>query len=423
MPGHVEVHQDDVRLEVAPPARRPRRPSPPRPTTSTSPARLEERAQAAPERRRGRRRSGRGSARRSRVAPPRSPIAESAAARSTTRAAGLGARSHRGSRRRAPRPARASTPGRSPRAASRRQPTAVVRRPRRVSCPPAVEPDPSTRRAPRAGRRWSSPRPRSGTRPPRPPPAGRAATTGVALDRDRRRGPASVRALEPRRPAGRSRPASPSSSSAGGRRPSTSRRTSASAVADVGAAARRAAAARPRGRVDRALGRRLGAHPDRRQRRPEPVVEVTPQAAPLLLAGQRRAARATAPGRRAAAGRGWQRPPGGQGPWRRSARRAGSRARPPRTPRTRPPDGLGPVDERHGLDRRDRRCPCSATTPARADLVHDLERPTYGRRSASATVSGDGREGAFRVHRPFEPRGRGGASPARARRARRTSAG
>ena len=80
---------------------------------------------------------------------------------------------------------------------------------------------------PRGGRRWSSPRPRSGTRPPRRPPAARA---GGRRDHDpgsrTRRIAVVLDAIEPCAPAGRSRrPARARRAPAGaGRRPAAGRR-------------------------------------------------------------------------------------------------------------------------------------------------------------------------------------------------------
>ena len=153
-----------------------------------------------------------------------------------------------------------------------------------------VQPDRGTRSRPRGARRWSWPRPRSGRPRPRRPPAARAARIGLALDVDGGRPRVARRSGLGRRPRSRRAawwpiaPASPSSSSAGGRSPSTSRRTSASAsrTSSLSASSWRRAASGSSSSTAADASARM---PIAASAGPEPVVEVSSETPALLLAG------------------------------------------------------------------------------------------------------------------------------------------
>ena len=255
--------------ELARPARRPPRPSPPR-----RPRRCRRRRE---HRREPSRNTGWSSAISTRIGASLTRPPAAGTARTTRAAPGRAARPCR--RRPAPRRARASSPARRP-ARRRRACRAPSSATSSSSAPFERDRARGSRARRRGARRWSSPRARSGRRPPRPRPAAAAAapapsTLDQAAAVRQARGRACSRSADQAElvergraqlvdqppDARRSRPrvssrSSPSSSATGGgRRPAV--------------AARRRAAARSPASV-----------------RAEPVVQVAPQPPPLLLAGR-----------------------------------------------------------------------------------------------------------------------------------------
>ena len=409
-PGHPEVHQDDVGLgprrrgHGAPRRRGPRRPPRPRAPTPSSahiPARNAGWSSATSTRTTS-----------SLTAPPRSGsractrVPPPGASSITQRAAELlGPLAHRAE------PDAADHAVRAARGRRRRPPPPAPGRPARGA--PGTSPAPACRAA-----------------------LVTASTTmpvGRHLDRGRQRrqrGRARPGRRAGRRPrwrvaAARSAPTRPRASSAGGRSASTTRRTSATASCATCTRSASTSAARAGSGPHQVAGR-LGLHGQPRQLRSEPVVQVAPQPAPLLLArrheplpGALQVARQPAAPRRARPRarprRAWRaRSPSS----RRSA--AATPDSPARAAQHEPPHGLAAVGQRH-------RSGSTAGTPVGRDR-HRPRRPVDLERDVGQLERlGHRRDGGG------QHLGRGRASPraaARAgsarrtgRRARRTSGG
>ena len=225
------------------------RPSAATPTTSTSGSEPEQRGEPGPDHRDGRR-----------PAPPRIRAHRDEPA--GTRPGPARRRATDRPRRR--RPARRSAPAwpASPTPGDHGPERRAVVADRHLEAVAVAQPDHGRSGPRRAGRRWSGPRSRSGTRRPRPPRAGWAPRPARRGEPGRRRPSARQRSCSARC---RRAPTRPSSSRAGGRRSSTTRRTSASA-ARVSRRKRGEQFAGPVGVGDQ-VGGRIGGEGDAGQRR------------------------------------------------------------------------------------------------------------------------------------------------------------
>ena len=191
-------------------------------------------------------------------------------------------------------------------------------------------------------------------------------------------------------------------------------------LADLGAQ-RLQLPSRRRGVVVDHRRRRLGPHPDRRERR------ARDRRGGRVRSRRRSSSRATTSRSRdrASASRSccaWIAAPAWRARSWRSASSSGRKPRSPlRTPSTRRPTGSAPWTRAIAWTSATG-VPCSATTwlPPTSSVTSTT---TYGRRSASATVSAMAGKARSGLRRPTRAASRGAASPAAARRAGRTSAG